>query len=172
MKEWLVMKAKVFGKSIKQWNQTQKGWRRMQRTQSVAIQMQRPMKSSRTIALMALMTFTTVAMQTSGSDVYDNAAMFDTDSASVGMDNRCMGCISHKVNNFEGPQVKSNRSIKGFGGTQTNNVMIGTIAWKWQDNEGQMHKFLIPKSFYVQDGNVCLLSPQHWVQMQGDMKPI
>jgi hypothetical protein len=41
------------------------------------------------------------------------------------------------------------------------NVMIGTIAWKWQDDEGRVHKFLIPKSFYVKEGHVRLLSLQY-----------
>jgi hypothetical protein len=50
--------------------------------------------------------------------------------------------------------------------------MSGTIAWKWQDDEGLIHKFLIPKSFYVKEGNVRLLSPQHWAQTQRDTKPI
>jgi hypothetical protein len=40
--------------------------------------------------------------------------------------------------------------------------MIRTIAWKWQENEGRIHKFLVPKSFYAKEGNVQLLSPQHW----------
>lgn len=50
-------------------------------------------------------------------------------------------------------------------------VVIGTIAWKWQDSEGRIHKFLIPKSFYVKEGNVHLLSPQYWAQIQWDTKP-
>jgi hypothetical protein len=37
------------------------------------------------------------------------------------------------------------------------------------------HKFVIPKSFYVPEGNVRLLSPQHWAQhwaqTQKDWKP-
>jgi hypothetical protein len=35
-----------------------------------------------------------------------------------------------------------------------------------------IHKFLIPKSFYVKEGNSWLLSPQHWAQTQRDTKPI
>jgi hypothetical protein len=50
--------------------------------------------------------------------------------------------------------------------------MIGTISWKWQDDDGMIHKFLIPKSFYVKEGDVRLLSPQHWAQTQKDVKPI
>jgi hypothetical protein len=95
--------------------------------------MQRPKKGSRMVALVA---FTAVAMQASGSVIHHNTVMFNTDSEPVGIDTRCTGCISHKIEDFEGPLVKSNRSIKGFGRSRTNNIMIGTIAWKWQDGKG------------------------------------
>jgi hypothetical protein len=51
-------------------------------------------------------------------------------------------------------------------------VKIGTIVWRWNDDQGKHHKFVIPKSFYVPHGNVRLLSPQHWAQTQRDRKPI
>jgi hypothetical protein len=44
--------------------------------------------------------------------------------------------------------------------------MKGTIAWKWVDNEGKEHKFRIPNSYYVPDGNVRLPCLQHWAQTQ------
>jgi hypothetical protein len=72
----------------------------------------------------------------------------------------------HQLEDFQGPLVDSNRAIKGFGGTTTAKVKIGTITWKWLDNQGKTHTFLIPKLFYVPDGNVRLLSPQHWAQTQ------
>jgi hypothetical protein len=112
-----------------------------------------------------------VAMQASGSSQYKSMAMFDTNLEPIGVDNRCTGCISNKVKDVEGPLIESGQSIKGFGGSRTSNVMIGTIVRHWQDDNGTIHKFTIPKSFYVQDGNVCLLSPQHWAQTQKDTKP-
>jgi hypothetical protein len=50
------------------------------------------------------------------------------------------------------------------------NVKIGTITWKWLDDEGKSHKFVIPKLFYVPSANVRLFSPQHWAQTQKDAK--
>ena len=47
---------------------------------------------------------------------------------------------------------------------------MGTLIWKWQDNQGHIHKSKIPKSFYLRDGGVQLLSPQHWEQTQKDMR--
>ena len=100
------------------------------------------------------------------SPSYENVIRFDTDSAPVGIDNRCTGCISHVAQDFVGPLKDSNKAIKGFGGTRTENVKVGTLAWKWEDDDGKTSKFLIPNSFYVPEGGVRLLSPQHWAQTQ------
>ena len=100
------------------------------------------------------------------SPSYENTVRFDTDSAPVGIDNRCTGCISHVAQDFVGPLRDSDKTIKGFGGTRTRNVKIGTLAWKWEDDDGKTSKFLIPNSYYVPEGRVRLLSPQHWAQSQ------
>ena len=93
---------------------------------------------------------------------------FDTDSKPVGVDNRCTACISHDIADFVGDVTPSNRWIKGFGGSKTNNVRTGTIRWSLEDDEGKVHTFYIPKSYYVKQGGVRLLSPQHWAQTQRD----
>jgi hypothetical protein len=55
-----------------------------------------------------------------------------------------------RIEDFEGPLEESNQAIKGFSGSRTTGVKIGTMAWKWLDDEGKDEfKFLIPKSFYV-----------------------
>ncbi len=168
IKDWIETKATGIGQSIDQWSLTRTNNARMQKKKRIAARMQ---TSNKKRGLRSLMAFTVVAMQAS-KGIHDNAVSFDTDSAPVGVDNRCTGCISNRIEDFEGPLIESNRSIKGFGGSTTKNIMIGTIAWKWQDDEGLIHKFLIPKSFYVKEGNVRLLSPQHWAQTQRDTKPI
>jgi hypothetical protein len=73
-----------------------------------------------------------------------------------------MVCIYHWIEDFEGQLLNSNQFIKGFGGTKTKTVKMGTILWKCLDDEGKEHKFFIPESYYVLDGKVRLLSPQHW----------
>ena len=97
---------------------------------------------------------------------------FDTDSTQVGIDNRCTGCISHVASDFIGELVESDVAIKGFAGAITRRVMTGTLRWKWTDDDGMEHKFLIPNSFYVPHGGVRLLSPQHWAQTQRDRRPM
>ena len=94
----------------------------------------------------------------------EHDALFDMDSAEIGIDNRCSGCISHVATDFVGQLHKSDKSIRGFGGTKTLKVMTGTLKWKWTDDNGKEHKFLIPNSYYVPHGGVRLLSPQHWAQ--------
>ena len=95
---------------------------------------------------------------------YEEGGPFDTDSALVGIDNRCSGCISHKREDFPGDVVECHRTIKGFGGTRHFKVWTGTIRWTWDDDEGKQHTFSIPKSYYIPEGNIRLLSPQHWAQ--------
>jgi hypothetical protein len=94
---------------------------------------------------------------------------FDTDSKTIGVDNRCSACITCDKSDFVSDLRPSSRSIKGFGGTIHNgNIMTGTIQWNWCDDEGISHKFNIPNSYYVPDGGVRLLSPQHWAKAQKD----
>ena len=99
-----------------------------------------------------------------------NIVRFDTDSAPVGIDNRCTGCISHVAQDFIGQLRESGKSIKGFGGTRTSNVKVGTLLWRWMDDNGNEFKFTIPNSFYVPSGGVRLLSPQHWAKTQRGSK--
>ena len=106
------------------------------------------------------------ATNSKGERVHDNIARFDTDSAKIGIDNRCSACISHCIDDFEGPVRRVNRAIKGFGGERVMEVFQGTIVWKWCDNNGMVHRFKIPNSYYVPEGKVRLLSPQHWARTQ------
>ena len=76
-----------------------------------------------------MLAFAAVAMQAHGPQ--QNASIpFDTDSEPIGVDNRCSGCISHRIEDFDGPLIDSNRSIKGFGGSRMKGVKMGTITWK------------------------------------------
>ena len=62
--------------------------------------------------------------------------IFDTDSFSIGVDNKCSGWLSNKVKDFVGPLKDSHRVIKGFVGTNNTNNKIGTIKWSWFDDTG------------------------------------
>jgi hypothetical protein len=92
---------------------------------------------------------------------------FDTDTQWIGVDNRCSGCISHIKSDFVGRLNPTTRTIKGFAGSRTVNVPIGTLrSWECEDDNGPTLSFLIPNSYSVPDGKVRLLSPQNWAQLQ------
>ena len=86
---------------------------------------------------------------------------FNTDSHPIGVDKRCTASISHNINNFVGKLRQSNWTIKGFGGARhSSHIMVGNITWKWCNDEGKVHKHIIPNSYYVPHGKAWLLSPQ------------
>ena len=93
----------------------------------------------------------------------------DTDSCTIGIDNRASGCFSHVATDFVGPLRDSNRVVKGFGGSHTSSVKIGTLKWTWLDDDGKSWTHYIPNSYYCQSGGVRLLSPQHFAQQTGDL---
>lgn len=107
-----------------------------------------------------------IAMSAAQTKCTQMGTPFDTDSEPVGIDNQCSGCITHVRSNIPGDVVECKRAIKGFGGTQTFNIWSGTIHWKWDDDNGVTHTMIIPNSYYVPNGQLRLLSPQHWAQQR------
>ena len=101
----------------------------------------------------------------------ETSTKFNTDSYLIGIDNRYTACISCNIDDFVGLLVKTNRAIKGFGGTRITNIYKGTLLQHWVDNKDMVHKFVIPNSFYVLSRNICLLSLQHWAREIYDIKP-
>ena len=128
-------------------------------------QVRRYQRSPKCHLLRQLQDLNAVATTTTKSDgepIHGNEAHLDTDSAKIGVDNRCSACISHDINEFQGPVQKVTRSINGFGGERTINVYQGEIIWEWCNTEGIVNRFIITNSYYVPAGKCRLLSPQHW----------
>ena len=90
--------------------------------------------------------------------------ILDTDSQPIGIDNRATAFFSGCIDDFQGPLQDSKRTVKGFGGSRTTGVKIGTAVIRIEDDEGRVHKFILPNSFYVPGTSDRLLSPQHWSQ--------
>ena len=112
----------------------------------------------------ALSAFAAVAFQANNPGIHETMIRFDTDSKFCGVDNRASACMSDDTRDFEGPLIDTKRTIKAFGGTRVHNVKTGTIKWYIEDDAGMVHKHLVPNSYYVPDGRVKLLSPQHWAK--------
>ena len=104
--------------------------------------------------------------------LYDNLVTFDTYSGLTWVDNLCSGCISYRIENFEGQVIDSRRAIKVLGGKRNVNVKTGTIIWKWSDDDERGNRFNITNYYYIPDGKVLLLIPQNWEKIQKDIKPI
>ena len=102
-----------------------------------------------------------VAMSTQKSvqpQICVNVKNFDTDSHAIGLDNRCTACISNRIEDFDCPVTRTDRTIRAFAGGKVANVYTGTIVWKWLNDEGKQFKFRIPHSYFVPDGGCRLLS--------------
>ncbi len=101
----------------------------------------------------------------------ERVTLFDTDSQVVGVDNRCTACMSHISEDFIPGTLKPTTrvTIKGFGGARVSgNISVGTLHWKFCDDQGVKHHFKIPNSYFVPEGGMRLLSPQHWARTQKD----
>ena len=118
--------------------------------------------------LVTVTAMTVLAMQVNATiSAESREVRFDTDSATIGIDTRCSACISHCEDDFEPGSLRPcDRVVKGFGGTRVTNVKVGTLLWRWEDDQGIVTTFRIPQSYFVPDGKVWLLSPQHWAQTQ------
>ena len=57
-------------------------------------------------------------MMISTSTTKGQRPAFDTDSYRIGVDNRTLACISHKVTDFDGPLEETNQFIKGITGAR------------------------------------------------------
>ena len=75
--------------------------------------------------------------------------IFDTNSFSIGMNNICSRCISHKVEYSVGPLKECSRFVKVFGGKNNMNIKIGTIKWSWLDSTGSDHDIRIPNNYVI-----------------------
>jgi len=100
----------------------------------------------------------------------DQIGAFDTDSHLVGMDNHASGCITHVRSDIPGKIVECNKVIKGYGGAKQFRIWRSTIHWNIEDDDGNVHKMIIPDGYYIPNGRCRLWSPQHWAQGQNKSK--
>jgi hypothetical protein len=97
-------------------------------------------------------------------------AKFDADSKRIRVDNCPLYSISNDLSDFIGTPVSIGKTVRGIGGS-INDVKTGTIQWKIEDDEGQVHEIVLPGSLYIPSSPSKLLSPQHWAQVAQDNVP-
>jgi len=88
---------------------------------------------------------------------------FDTDSFNILIDNCCSHTLINDINDYIEPPVKSSVRVRGYNGS-TNSTMVGTVKWKIKDDNGKVHSFILPNTYYSSSVKTRLLSPQHWAQ--------
>jgi hypothetical protein len=94
---------------------------------------------------------------------------FDTDSFDILIDNCCSHTLTNDINDYIEPPVKSSVRVRGFNGS-TNSTMVGTAKWKIKDDNGKVHNFIYPNTYYSSSVETRLLSPQHWAQTRNKVR--
>ena len=90
---------------------------------------------------------------------------FDTDSRILGMDSRSSASITDEDGDVvPGTMKLTTKKVKAFGGVFTGKVYSCTIRWTVLDKQSRPHTFLLPNSYYIPEGGMKLISPQHWSQ--------
>ncbi|CAB9526635.1 Retrotransposon protein [Seminavis robusta] len=95
---------------------------------------------------------------------------FDTDSVLIAIDNCSSRCITNCMLDFIDKPTAVKISVQGIGGS----VMAtykGTVRWSIEDEQGKVHHFTIPNTYYNASTPYRLLSPQHWAAVADDNTP-
>lgn len=95
---------------------------------------------------------------------------FDTDSHIIRVDNCATTSISSHIEDFIDAPLPVKKRVKGLNGT-VDGVMMGTIKWCIEDDDGKVHSIILPHSLYIKNATSRLLSPQHWAQVANDCTP-
>lgn len=91
------------------------------------------------------------------------SSSFDTDSFTILVDNCATRSITNDASDFIDPPVKVKGKLKGISGSMPV-LFKGTVRWYIEDDQGTVHKLLLPNTLYVPSAPERLLSPQHWAQ--------
>jgi hypothetical protein len=89
---------------------------------------------------------------------------FDTDAFDILIDNCCSHILTNDINDYIEPPVKSPVRVKGYNGSTS--TMVGTMNWKIKDDNGKVHNFILPNTYYSSSVETRLLSPQYWAQVR------
>ena len=95
---------------------------------------------------------------------------FDTDSHIIRIDNCASKSISPSIDDFIDAPIPINKKVKGLSG-HIDGIMVGTIKWHIEDDDGKIHTIILPNSMYIKNATSRLLSPQHWAQVAKDNQP-
>ena len=89
---------------------------------------------------------------------------FDSDSYDIMVDNCCSQSITNNLEDYIDPPTTCTIKIRGYNSLSTKNTKVGTVRWQWADDNGRIHEFHLPNTYYAPEAETRLLSPQHWAQ--------
>ncbi|CAB9529714.1 unknown protein (Partial), partial [Seminavis robusta] len=95
---------------------------------------------------------------------------YDADSVLIAIDNCSSRCITNSMKDFIEDPVRVNVKVQGIGGSVTATYR-GTVRWSIEDDNGRVHHFVIPHTYYNPSTPYRLLSPQHWARVASDNSP-
>ena len=87
------------------------------------------------------------------------------------MDNGASASITSNLTDFTTPPQPINTKVEGIGG-HAPAMYKGTVQWKVQDDQGQLHEFTLPNSYFVATALSRILCPQHLAQTAKDNYPL
>jgi hypothetical protein len=92
---------------------------------------------------------------------------YDSDSFLIAVDNCCSKSITNQMADFIGQPEKVFIEVRGIG-RKVNATWKGTVRWKIEDNDGQVHTIELPGTYYHGESPYRLISPQHRSQVAKD----
>jgi hypothetical protein len=88
--------------------------------------------------------------------------VFDSDSVTPALDNCSSFCLTNNLGDFIGKPRKVMKDLLGLGSAQV--YYEGTVRWAFEDDEGKVHSWDMPRTNYSPDIPIRLFSLQHWAQ--------
>jgi hypothetical protein len=85
---------------------------------------------------------------------------YDSDSFVIAVDNCASKCITNSMTDFIEQPRKVKVKIKGVAADSAA-TFVGAVKWKIEDDNGKLHTFYLPDTFYHGQAPYRLLSPQH-----------
>jgi len=77
-----------------------------------------------------------------------NYLHFDSDSFKILIDNCASTSITNSMGDFISKPRAATKSIQGISG-DTEAPLVGTIAWKIEDDNGRVHTITLPNTYYA-----------------------
>jgi len=104
--------------------------------------------TTRESALQYIQQTQTLVALTAQARAPGNYLHFDSDSFKILIDNCASTSITNSMGDFISKPRAATKSIQGISG-DTEAPLVGTIAWKIEDDNGRVHTITLPNTYYA-----------------------